>query len=151
MARRAWHRPTPLTSRHVLTGFAYGKPELDEWLLNRALANQMSGATKTHLVEADGRIVGYFALSSIGVAHRNVKGKAKRKMPDPIPAVLLARFAVDQKYQGLGLGAAIPDLNDQLTRSRDHSWGAHVISRRTTGRWGTWSSLTPGWAPTSPM
>lgn len=93
--------------RHILAGFACGKPELDEWLLKRALINQANGATKTHVVEADGRVVGYFALASIAIAQQNVKGRARRNMPNPIPAVLLARFAIDQKHQGEGLGSAM--------------------------------------------
>jgi predicted N-acetyltransferase YhbS len=28
-------------------------------------------------------------------------------MPDPIPAVILARMAVDEKYRGVGLGSAL--------------------------------------------
>jgi GNAT superfamily N-acetyltransferase len=28
-------------------------------------------------------------------------------MPDPIPAVILARMAVDEKYRGSGLGSAL--------------------------------------------
>ncbi|MDA8314163.1 MAG: GNAT family N-acetyltransferase [Actinomycetota bacterium] len=107
MAGRGWHRPTPLTSAHVLSGFSCGKPELDEWLVKRALANHASGATRTHVVEADGRVVGYFSLASAAIAHQDVKGPARRNMPDPIPAVLLARFAVDQKHQGEGLGLAM--------------------------------------------
>ena len=93
--------------RHILAGFACGKPELDEWLLKRTLINQANGATKTHVVEADGRVVGYFALASIAIAQQNVKGRARRNMPNPIPAVLLARFAIDQKHQGEGLGSAM--------------------------------------------
>lgn len=107
MARRRWHRPTPLTSRHILVSFSCGKPELDEWLLKRALTNQANGATKTHVVEADGRVVGYFSLASIAVAHQDAKGRVRRNMPNPIPGVLLARFAIDQKHQGEGLGSAM--------------------------------------------
>ena len=107
MVRRRWHRPTPLTSRHTLAGFSCGKPELDEWLLWRALTNQASGATKTHVVVADGRVVGFFALASVAIAHQDVKGRARRNIPDPIPAVLLARFATDQQHQGEGLGSAM--------------------------------------------
>jgi predicted N-acetyltransferase YhbS len=33
--------------------------------------------------------------------------RAGRNQPDPLPAVLLARLAVDAAYQGRGLGAAL--------------------------------------------
>jgi len=104
---RGWHRPTPLTSGHVIEGFSCGKQELDVWLAKRALANQRSGATTTHVVTADGRVVGYFALASAAIAHQNLHGRGKRNMPDPVPAVLLARLAVDEDHQGQGLGAAM--------------------------------------------
>ena len=107
MAGRGWHRPTPLTSAHVLSGFSCGKPELDEWLVKRALANHASGATRTHVVEADGRVVGYFSLASAAIAHQDVKGPARRNMPDPIPVAVLGRLAIDRSWQGKGLGRAL--------------------------------------------
>jgi hypothetical protein len=55
----SWHRPVPLGEEHILDGFSCGKEVLDDWLLRRAGANQVSGATRTFVVEADGRVVGY--------------------------------------------------------------------------------------------
>lgn len=107
MPERSWQRPQPLAAGHVVVGFSCGKPELDDWLIDRALANQISGATKTHVVIEDGRVIGFYALANGAIGHSDVRGRTKRNMPDPIPAVILARMAVDDKHQGIGLGSAM--------------------------------------------
>ena len=58
----------------------------------------------THVVVEEGRVIGFYSLVSAVVAHRDAQGKDRRNMPDPIPAVMLARMAVDQKHRGQGLG-----------------------------------------------
>lgn len=107
MPERSWQRPQRLAAGHVVVGFSCGKPELDDWLIDRALANQIRGATKTHVVIEDGRVIGFYALANGAIGHSDVRGRAKRNMPDPIPAVILARMAVDDKHQGIGLGSAM--------------------------------------------
>jgi GNAT superfamily N-acetyltransferase len=39
----------------------------------------------------------------------------RRNMPDPIPVIVLGRFAVDRDHQGKGIGAGM--LRDALLRS----------------------------------
>jgi GNAT superfamily N-acetyltransferase len=107
MPEGSWRRPEPLNPDHVVPGFSCGKPELDEWLRKRALANQMSGGSKTHVVIEDGRVIGFYVLTSGAVARDTVGGRTRRNMPDPIPAVILARMAVDEKHRGNGLGSAL--------------------------------------------
>ena len=107
MPDRSWRRPEPLNPDHIVSGFSCGKPELDEWLRKRAMANQISGGTKTHVVVEEGRVIGFYALANGAVAHREVRSRTRRNMPDPIPAVILARMAVDEKYRGSGLGSAL--------------------------------------------
>lgn len=104
-------RPSPpqlLAANHDLEGFNSGETVLDEWLRRRARANQVSGATRTYVV-CDGtpRVVGYYALASGVVAAINASGRLRRNMPDPIPVAVLARLAVDQRWQGKGLGRAL--------------------------------------------
>lgn len=107
MPDKPWQKPELLTPDHVLSGFSCGKPELDEWLARRAVANQAKRATTTHVVVEEGRVIGFYSLASAVVAHRDAQGKDRRNMPDPIPAVMLARMAVDQKHRGQGLGGAL--------------------------------------------
>ncbi len=115
-----WKRPIPLRDGHVLAGFTCGKDALDEWLVRRAAASQVSGAARTYVVEADSRVVGYFSLATASVVHADLPGRAKRNMPNPVPAVLLTRFATDIRYQGKGLGAAmLRSALEQVKRAAD--------------------------------
>jgi GNAT superfamily N-acetyltransferase len=108
--------PAPLTSQHQLSSFACGEPVLDHWLQRRALANQGSGASRTFVVTDEAlQVMGYYALAAGAVAHDNASRNIRRNMPDPIPVMVLARLAVDQRVQGLQLGAAL--LQDALHRN----------------------------------
>jgi len=101
------HPPEPLADDHQVDGFDSGEPSLDDWLKRRARANQASGASRTYVVCERNRVIGYYALSSGAVAQAGVPGRFRRNMPDPIPVVILARLAVDQTYQGKGVGRAM--------------------------------------------
>jgi len=96
--------PEPLNSSHGVVDFHSGVPVLDDWLKRRALGNQKSGATRTFVVCEDSRVIAYHALASGGVASIQAPGRFRRNMPDPIPVAILARLAVDQAFQGHGLG-----------------------------------------------
>ena len=99
--------PELLTDEHQIGGFNSGEPVLDNWLIRRARANQVSGASRTYVVSQAKRVVGYYALASGAIAQAGVPGKFRRNMPDPIPVVVLARLAIDRNYQGHGLGRAL--------------------------------------------
>ena len=64
---------------------------------------------------AGGRVVGYHALATGGVAQAQAPGRVRRNMPDPVPVMVLGRLAVDQAYQGRGLGAGL--LRDAILRT----------------------------------
>ncbi|MEO7129282.1 MAG: GNAT family N-acetyltransferase [Rhodoferax sp.] len=108
--------PQPLAATHLLDDFSSGESSLDEWLKRRALANQLSGASRTFVVlEQQGRVHGYYAMAAGAVAHQTATSSVRRNMPDPIPVLVLARLAVDQRAQGIGLGAAL--LQDAVNRA----------------------------------
>ena len=107
--------PTLLTESHDLELFQSGTDSLDQWLHRRARANQVSGASRTYVVALEGRVVGYYCLSSGGLDLADAPGFIRRKMPDPIPVAVLSRLAVDQRWQGKGLGAAL--LQDAALRA----------------------------------
>jgi GNAT superfamily N-acetyltransferase len=107
--------PQHLTSQHDVIDFECGVDELDHWLKRRALPNERSRASRTFVVTAGGRVVGYYALATGAVAHQAATGRVRRNMPDPIPVMVLARLAVDRAYQGTGLGSAL--LRDALLRT----------------------------------
>ena len=108
--------PQPLTSLHDCTAFASGEPILDDWLKRRAMANQVSGASRTFVVvNSLERVFGYYALAAGAVSHRFATGNVRRNMPDPIPVMVLGRLAVDRQVQGIKMGASL--LQDAVNRT----------------------------------
>jgi GNAT superfamily N-acetyltransferase len=96
--------PQPIEAGQRLAEFNCGVAALDDWLRRRALANQASGASRTFVI-CEGQVVaGYSALASGAVDVAAATGRFRRNMPDPIPVAILARLAIDRRYQGRGLG-----------------------------------------------
>jgi GNAT superfamily N-acetyltransferase len=105
-----------LSAEHRIDGFTPGTTSLDDRLKRRARANQVSGASSTYVVADAGRVVGCYCLVSGALALNDAPGGLKRNMPDPIPMAILGRLAVDQTWQGRGLGAAL--LRDAVERTQ---------------------------------
>ena len=105
----------PLHAGHRLEEFTCGRPVLDEWLIRRGLWNHEQGLTKTYVVHRRGRVVGFHSLAMASVERARVPGRIRRSGPAQIPVVLLARLAVDTRFQGGGLGAAL--LKDAIVRA----------------------------------
>ncbi len=110
-----YQAPQPLLPTHRCDGFACSEPELDAWLMRRAYANQLSGASRTFVVvDTQQAVVGYYALAVGAVSHQVATAAVRRNMPDPVPVMVLARLAVDQRAQGIKLGASL--LQDAVKR-----------------------------------
>jgi GNAT superfamily N-acetyltransferase len=117
--------PQPLAATHRLDEFTCGQPSLDEWLKRRAMTNQLSGASRTFVaVDAQGLVCGYYAMAAGAVSHQAATSGVRRNMPDPVPVMVLARLAVDQRAQGIKLGAAM--LQDAVHRAVAVSHNAGV-------------------------
>jgi len=105
-----------LTAQDHIDDFSCGRPELDLYLKRYALMNQQSGSASTYVLKQGKTAVGYYSLAVGSVEHRTapsriVKGLARH----PIPVMLLARLAVDSKFQGQGWGQVL--LKDALVRT----------------------------------
>lgn len=108
--------PEPLSAAHRLDDFECGEVALDDWLKRRAMANQLSGASRTFVVADLGSLVcGYYAMAAGAVAHQVATSSVRRNMPDPVPVMVLARLAVDRRAQGRHLGASL--LQDAVKRT----------------------------------
>jgi GNAT superfamily N-acetyltransferase len=59
------------------------------------------------VVTEDDQVVACHAVSSFTIWRADAKGRARRQSPPQIPAVLLGRLAVERRFQGHGLGAAL--------------------------------------------
>ena len=106
--------PVPLLPMHQTERFACGIERLDIWLKQRALKNQISGASRTFVVCESSRVLAYYALASSAVVVKATSGRFRRNMPDPIPVVVLGRLAVDRELHGHGIGRAL--VRDAATR-----------------------------------
>ncbi len=107
--------PCPIADHHDLDEFTCGVAALDNWLKKKAISNERSRASRTYVLCNEERVVGYYALATGSIAAKISPGKIKRNMPDPIPVMVLGRLAIDQEFQGKGLGDAL--LRDAILRT----------------------------------
>jgi GNAT superfamily N-acetyltransferase len=108
--------PQPLVAEHRCHDFSCGEPTLDEWLKRRAMANQLRGASRTFVVtDKKHDVYGYYAMAAGAVSQHIATGNVRRNMPNPVPVMVLARLAVDQRAQGIQLGGAL--LQDAVNRA----------------------------------
>lgn len=107
--------PEPLTARHRVDAFDCDEPILDQWLKHRALRNEERRASRTYVIAVDVQVVGYYCLATASIDGEIAPGRLRRNMPDPIPAMVLGRLAVDRAWQGRGLGKAL--LRDAILRT----------------------------------
>ena len=98
-----------LGAAHDRSRFACGTPALDRYLLEW-VTQDIRRRVAACFVMLDGDIVaGYYTLSAASVALADLPHDVARKLPryPSIPAVRMGRLAVDLKYRGRGLGAAL--------------------------------------------
>lgn len=99
--------PVLLNADHDFEDFRCGDEALDQWLTRRASQNQREGSRRTWVATDGQRVVGYYASSTAVVARAEATRRAARNQPDPLPAMLLGRLAVDTRHQGQGLASAL--------------------------------------------
>lgn len=124
MSSGTFTAPTIITADHYIADFDSGEPSLDEWLKTRALKSSGRGSARTFVICTGGQVVGYYCLSSSAVARAVAPGKLRHDMPDPLPAMLVGRLAIDRRYQNRGLGKAL--LRDAMLRTTRVSQDAGV-------------------------
>lgn len=88
-----------------LDEFRCGNTELDDWLKRHARGATGQGTRTYVLVDEADVVVGYFAIAPHYLHRPDAPRKIGRGAPNQIPAVLLAKLALDQSVQGQGLGA----------------------------------------------
>lgn len=119
-----WQRllvPRLLTDAHVRGEFQCGHASLDQWLLRRALMNQATGSSRTYVVTTHGElVVGYYSIAPTSLEPADAVGALRRNSPSPIPMYLLGRLAVDQRWCGQGIGAAL--LLHARARAIESAW-----------------------------
>lgn len=105
-----------MTAGHSVVAFSCGQPAIDTWLHSSALHAQSMRTARTFVWHrGDKAVLAFFSLAAHVVRRAEVPGKVGRGSPDAIPAILLARLALDARLQGEGLGAEL--LWDALSRA----------------------------------
>lgn len=118
--RRAQSRDVEIVAfdrRFDRSEFSCGKESLDTWLKQYAGQSERRDTTRTFLAvePASDRVVGYYATTAIELnlnPEAAAFGVGRRRYP--MPAVLIARLAVDRGGQGHGVGKSL--LVDALQR-----------------------------------
>lgn len=110
---------------HSVDGFDSSEPSLDAWLKNSAATAQASRTSRTwvwvdgHTVAGARAVVAYYSLAS----HLIAKETLPRRLasgPSEIPAVLLAKLALDHSLHGRGLGSDLLwDALDRVLRAAE--------------------------------
>ena len=104
----------PVQIRHLRpaddrTGFRSGNIELDRFFQRFAGQNQFRHHIGTTYIAVGGsQILGFATVAPAQVLPEHLAGGGGRGLPRyPVPALRLARLAVDQRAQGRGIGAEL--------------------------------------------
>lgn len=150
--------PRPLNEADDLSVFDCGRETLNVWLKDRALKNQMSDATRTYVIadQKAGRIVGYVSLASAQIDRKTLPGKNRRNRPDPVPVILLARLAIDTRYQGKGIGGDLLAFAASIAIAASQSIGVsgmvtHPIDEQARAFYASHDFMTLDADPKRPM
>ncbi len=105
----AYVGPELLAGDHLLEWFDCGKPALNQWLIRHARKNQASGSSRTWVVVETGthEVVAFYASATGSIFRRSAPKSMGRNQPEEMPAILLARMAVDSRHNSRGPGAAL--------------------------------------------
>ena len=99
-----------------LTAFDCGNEDMNQWLARHALDSHKADLARTWIAVEGNTVAGYFSLTTGSVRPEDAPRRIVRGMPRyPVPIILLARLAVDRRYQGQRLGARL--LSEALRRA----------------------------------
>lgn len=102
-------RPEVLdAATHDRSNFDSGAPDLDQWLRRFAGQNRRRDTAATWVMtDPSGAVMAYASIAMTGIDRSAAPAALARHAPDPVPALLLARLAVDRRVAGLGVGTAL--------------------------------------------
>ena len=112
-----WHIQ-PLCRDHNRSGFSCGIQHLDDFIKLNAGQYERRHLGKTYVAVGEDRstVIGYYTLCASSLPFESLPPETGRKLPrHPVPAMLLARLAVDDQAQGQHLGETL--LIDAFRRS----------------------------------
>ncbi|MEO1245535.1 MAG: GNAT family N-acetyltransferase [Pseudomonadota bacterium] len=95
-----------LEPRDDRTAFRSGNIDLDRFFQRYAGQNQFRHHIgTTYVAVREDRIAGFATVSSGEIVTEKLSKSLRKRLPDyPLPILRLARLAVDEKFQGYGIG-----------------------------------------------
>ncbi len=114
----------PLNSTHKKSDFSCGKVMLGTYIQKQANQDVKRKLSACFVINEtyNNLIKGYYTLSYNSIPSEFIPGQIKKKLPrtyETIPTTLLGRLAIDDRFQGQGIGKLI--LIDALKRSYEIS------------------------------
>lgn len=101
----------PLDADVRIADFKSGELALDEYLTRYASQDIKRGVARVFVAAPTQQlqvVSGFYTLSAASVAADTLPEKWRKKLPRyPVPVALLGRLAVNQQYQGQGLGSIL--------------------------------------------
>ena len=108
-----------LDKHHDKSSFNSGSISLDNYIkkqANQDTKRRISRVFAATTVNQADVIVGYYTLSSLSIELNQLPPNLAHKLPRyPIPAALIGRLAIDQSFQGQGVGKLL--LVDAIKRT----------------------------------
>ncbi len=118
-----------LEKQHNRKAFSCGVIELDNYLQKQVSQDTKKRIARCFVMIEKGSesIAGFYTLSAMGVPINALPKEQQQRIPKYplIPAVLIGRLAVDEQYQGKGLGGTL--IADAIMRSATTDIGAYAL------------------------
>ena len=104
-------RLEPLTAEHDRGSFHCGEDALDRYLRTQATQDirRRVAACFVAVETASGNVAAYYTIAAASLPLVDLPPQEAKRLPryPTLPAVRIGRLAVDQRFQGRGLGAAL--------------------------------------------
>jgi GNAT superfamily N-acetyltransferase len=93
---------------HDRADFVCREAAYAQWLYRYAGQNRRGNTAATWVItDAAHHVVAYATLSMTGIDLSRAPAALGRHAPDPVPALLIGRLAVDERHEGQGLGTEL--------------------------------------------
>ena len=113
--------------------FQSGSEQLDKYLREQVTQDIRRRVAACFVaLEERGRVIGYYTLASASVPLTSLPPESRKKLPryPAVPTVRMGRLAVDQAFQGIGLGGALlADAIDRTMRAEIASYALIVDAK----------------------
>ena len=115
-------------------GFTCGVASLDRYLRERAGQDERKHVAHCFVAVSlpERQVAGYYTLSATSIPSDAISEAKRHRLPlyPRLPAALIGRLAVDERYRGMGLGAAMIIDAGQRALQSDAAFYALVVDAK---------------------